>query len=117
MLPATRIKKKSKPLSYQRSSTGSSLASVIPRVASIQAWPKHKLNLRGEHIRGFSSAGDSSRLVDSHKIDYVNMRPSAEYIDKELANNRIKIMNMKTDFIRFKKLIAKIENRKESLKK
>jgi hypothetical protein len=85
---------------------------VIPRVASIQAWPKHRLHLRGEYIRGFSTGGESSRHVDSHKIDYMNMRPSIENIDKELANNRIKIMNMKTDFIRLKKLIAKIENRK-----
>ena len=40
------------------------------------------------------------------------MRPTIENIDKELTNNRIKIMNMKTDFVRHKKLIAKIENRK-----
>jgi predicted nucleic acid-binding Zn-ribbon protein len=54
----------------------------------------------------------SSRLVDSHKIDYLNMRPTIENIDKQISNNSIKIMNMKTDFVRLKKLVAKIENRK-----
>ena len=50
----------------------------------------------------------SSRHVDSHKIDYMNFRPSIESVDKELTNNRIKIMNMKTDFFRLKKLVDKI---------
>jgi hypothetical protein len=44
------------------------------------------------------------------------MRPTIENVDKELTNNRIKIMNMKTDFIRLKKLIAKIENKKPQKK-
>lgn len=128
-LPALKIKKKKiKPLSsFHRSSSGYSRpsggdlshGSVIPRVASIQAWPKHKLNVRGEYIRGPKAEGDpqlSSRLVDSHKIDYLNMRPTIEHVEKELTNNRIKIMNMKTDFVRLKKLIAKIQNKKQSQK-
>ena len=121
-LPAMKIKKKKAP-SFHRSLSHHSKApmsdmsygSIIPRVASIQAWPKHKLNVRGNYIRGGQADESpmvSSRHVESHKIDYLNMRPTIENIDKELTNNRIKIMNMKTDFVRHKKLIAKIENRK-----
>lgn len=96
-----------------------SYGSIIPRVASIQAWPKHKLNLRGEYIRGSIQTDSpmvSSRHVESHKIDYLNMKPTLENIEKELTNNKIKIMNMKTDFVRLKKLIAKIEIRKHAPK-
>jgi hypothetical protein len=41
----------------------------------------------------------------------MNYRPTVQAIDKELTNNRIKIMNMKTDYLRLKKLADKIEGK------
>ena len=38
-------------------------------------------------------------------------------LEKELTNNRIKIMNMKTDYNRMKQLVKKIETRSQSQQK
>ena len=77
-------------LSRQSSSLGDK--QMIPRVASIQAWPKR-------------------RSLQIENIDYLNQKPSLHVMEKELTNNMIKIMNMKTDFTKMRKLMAKIQCR------
>ena len=62
---------------------------LIPRVAHISAWPKHRVR---------AGTPKESSLKQS-------------MIEKELTNNRIKIMNMKTDYHRLKKLIIKIQTK------
>lgn len=138
-----KIKKKKKTGKYDgrsqsktsdRAQSETSQVSLVPRVASLQAWPRHKLNVRGDLINHISQIGQkaeegeltgrglpiqkdplpplhSGRHVDSYKIDYLNFKPTVQSLDKELTNNRIKIMNMKTDFFRLKKLADKIQGK------
>lgn len=47
----------------------------------------------------------------SSTVDYLNQKPNMRVIEKEITNNRIKIMNMKTDYNRMKKLILKIRGK------
>lgn len=44
-------------------------------------------------------------------IDYLGQKPPLHIIEKELTNNRIKVLNMKTDFTRMRKLIQKIRGK------
>ena len=87
---------------------------MVPRVAQYQAWPKHKQSLRGKNYENLypSTASEKDQGIAGCRkngmADYLNQQPKPENIDKELTNNRIKIMNMKTDYIRFKNLLNKI---------
>jgi hypothetical protein len=75
--------------SLSRGSTSDNMTGFIPRVASIDTWPKHK--------------------IPTHSFERINQMPSSQALDKELTNNRIKLMNMKSDYERLRKLILKIK--------
>ena len=68
---------------------------LVPRVAHVSAWPKHKLRAGTPKNESFDLPGSRTFTL----------------IDKELTNNRIKIMNMKTDYVRLKKLMEKIKSK------
>lgn len=96
---------------------------LVPRVAF--ALPKHRQpnvepELQPAGLAQSASAPAISRgQEESNKrwINYLNRKPSMSTLEKELTNNRIKIMNMKTDYNRMKQLVKKIETRSQSQQK
>ena len=69
----------------------------------MSAWPKHRVDIRGKF--------KILKNQDSAPINYLNHKPDIRNLEKEVTNNNIKIMNMKTDYFRMKKLMSKIHNK------
>ena len=80
---------------------------LVPRVAF--AVPKHRQpstenESRVAGVRPSASAPAIARGDEPppKRIDYLHRRPQLSTLEKELTNNRIKIMNMKTDYHRMR---------------
>ena len=89
---------------------------LVPRVA--YAFPRHRIDQQPPQLRNWASAPslgkDSEARGSQNWPNYLPRAPSLNVLEKELTNNRIKIMNMKTDYNRLKNLVKKIETRSQS---